>query len=173
MILSWHDAEKPDGMELSGPFEVSTKWIGRRDVERIEGLDLSIHAVASKGLCHVDGHGDGFVVYQCVRCLTDVREPLHITLHEVFSQSPVTTDQDNDGVVYQPDDKILLDSYIVSSVILELKGQPLCSESCAGLCPVCGKNLNNEDCHCQDRVIDPRLEVLSELKQQLADSDES
>ena len=36
----------------------------------------------------------------------------------------------------------------------------LCSQDCKGLCHVCGKNLNDGACDCENEEIDPRLAVL-------------
>jgi len=55
-------------------------------------------------------------------------------------------------------------------VILSVPMKPLCKEDCKGLCPVCGANLNYEDCgHTQEKV-DPRLLKLKELKDLLGKS---
>ena len=51
------------------------------------------------------------------------------------------------------------------AIVLALPQQVLCREDCAGLCPVCGENLNSagpEHVHEQPR--DARWDVLSELK---------
>lgn len=40
----------------------------------------------------------------------------------------------------------------------------LCSKECKGLCPGCGKDLNKDKCNCKHDDIDPRLEVLKNLK---------
>ena len=42
--------------------------------------------------------------------------------------------------------------------------QNLCRDDCKGLCPVCGKNLNDGDCDCDKLKVDPRLAVLKNLK---------
>ena len=39
----------------------------------------------------------------------------------------------------------------------------LCNENCKGLCPVCGCNLNVEECSCEVEDIDPRLAVLKDF----------
>ena len=39
----------------------------------------------------------------------------------------------------------------------------LCREDCKGLCPHCGKDLNEGPCGCEPRQIDPRLEALKKL----------
>lgn len=47
--------------------------------------------------------------------------------------------------------------------LLALPVKPLCKDSCKGLCPVCGNNLNNESCSCAKEQGDPRLAVLRNL----------
>ena len=39
----------------------------------------------------------------------------------------------------------------------------LCREDCKGLCPKCGRNLNEGDCGCDRTEIDPRLAKLKQL----------
>ncbi len=46
---------------------------------------------------------------------------------------------------------------------LALPMKPLCAESCRGLCPECGANLNRTDCGCKSKWVDPRLAPLKEL----------
>jgi uncharacterized protein len=47
--------------------------------------------------------------------------------------------------------------------LLVLPMKPLCAQSCRGLCPDCGANLNASDCSCQPRWEDPRLAPLKGL----------
>ena len=56
-----------------------------------------------------------------------------------------------------------LDELIRTDILLELPTKFLCKEDCKGLCPTCGKNLNEGACNCQTHQIDPRLEVLKQL----------
>lgn len=50
--------------------------------------------------------------------------------------------------VFQGDD-IDLTPYIWEELVLDMPYKFLCSEDCAGLCPVCGTNLNHEKCSCK------------------------
>ena len=43
-----------------------------------------------------------------------------------------------------------------------MDGKHLCSEDCKGLCPTCGKDLNEGPCGC-GKEVDPRLAVLAKL----------
>ena len=47
--------------------------------------------------------------------------------------------------------------------VLALPMKPLCAESCAGLCPQCGTNLNKSQCDCAPTWEDPRLAPLKSL----------
>ena len=51
------------------------------------------------------------------------------------------------------------------ALALALPQQLLCREECAGLCPVCGVDLNDaEPGHAHEREPDPRWAKLSELR---------
>ena len=47
----------------------------------------------------------------------------------------------------------------------------LCREDCRGLCPVCGKDLNEGPCGCDRSHADPRMAVLAGLLGSLIDDD--
>lgn len=57
---------------------------------------------------------------------------------------------------------------LTTCLILDMDAKCLCREDCRGLCPRCGKNLNDGPCACT-KPPDPRLAVL----EQLLDKDES
>jgi uncharacterized protein len=46
---------------------------------------------------------------------------------------------------------------------LALPMKPLCADSCRGLCPTCGANLNRTECRCKPTWEDPRLAPLKGL----------
>jgi uncharacterized protein len=53
-------------------------------------------------------------------------------------------------------------------ILLSLPQVRLCREDCAGLCPECGTNLNENKCACKHEGSgDPRLAVLQQLKDKL------
>jgi uncharacterized protein len=58
-----------------------------------------------------------------------------------------------------------LEAWVRDALALSLPQQLLCREDCAGLCPVCGVDLNTaEPGHGHEREPDPRWAKLSELK---------
>ena len=49
------------------------------------------------------------------------------------------------------------------SILLELDGDRLCAEDCAGLCPQCGVDRNEGTCDCVTDVRDERWAALDGL----------
>jgi uncharacterized protein len=59
-----------------------------------------------------------------------------------------------------------LSSWAHDAIALALPDKILCREDCAGLCPVCGKDLNEEPHEHADERTDPRWEKLSRLREE-------
>jgi uncharacterized protein len=57
-----------------------------------------------------------------------------------------------------------LDPILREQIVLALPSYPVCGESCKGLCPVCGANLNDRECGCDRHVPDPRWAGLKNVK---------
>jgi uncharacterized protein len=57
-----------------------------------------------------------------------------------------------------------LDAIVREQVLLALPSYPVCKDSCKGLCPVCGANLNDRECGCDRHVPDPRWAGLKNVK---------
>jgi uncharacterized protein len=55
------------------------------------------------------------------------------------------------NVYYFEGDEIDLDPYVFEEVMLNMPIKTLCSESCRGMCPGCGVNLNVEACRCEKK----------------------
>ena len=98
---------------------------------------------------------------ECDRCL----EPLKKSYQFQFSHILIAqvTDDESDDYIQAPDYKLDTVSLLRDDILLELPSKFLCKESCKGLCPKCGKNLNEGSCSCVMHEPDPRLAVLKKL----------
>ena len=67
---------------------------------------------------------------------------------------------------YVADDKLDLSAWARDALALALPEKILCRPECAGLCPVCGKNLNEEPHEHAETVSDPRWAALEALRNQ-------
>jgi uncharacterized protein len=100
----------------------------------------------------------------CFRCLDDAVLELPISAREYQATKP---DSDELRSPYVVDDKLDLSAWARDAIALELPEKILCREDCAGLCPVCGKDLNDEPHEHEEHESDPRWAALEALRDQL------
>ena len=101
----------------------------------------------------------------CMRCLEDAALDAHVDAREYHASDPGAGDELRSE--YVVDDQIELSAWARDAIAIALPVQILHAPDCAGLCPICGKNLNREP-HTHDDVTgDPRWAVLEELKDRL------
>ena len=97
----------------------------------------------------------------CDRCAAETgRSFRFVFVHPVVTE---LKDDGDDEAVQAENYAVDLDGLLRDDVLLELPTKYLCREDCRGLCPECGKNLNEGPCNCTVRQADPRLEVLKKL----------
>jgi uncharacterized protein len=107
---------------------------------------------------HVRLHGP------CFRCLEDAVLDLPISGREYHAND--ARDEEL-RTPYVADDKLDLSAWARDALALELPDKILCRSDCAGLCPVCGKNLNDEPHDHGEPEPDSRWAALAELKDRL------
>jgi len=100
----------------------------------------------------------------CFRCLDDAVLEVPISAREYQATTP---DSDELRSPYVVDDKLDLSAWARDAIALELPEKILCREDCAGLCPVCGKDLNDEPHEHEEHESDPRWAALEQLRDQL------
>jgi uncharacterized protein len=100
----------------------------------------------------------------CDRCANEFHSVIKSNFKTVFLfrvNYDEAESEKEDVVFIHPDtDKIYLDSDVRDYAILAVPMKKLCSEDCKGLCPKCGKNLNEGPCNCADETIDSRWEQI-------------
>jgi uncharacterized protein len=100
----------------------------------------------------------------CVRCLTDAVVEESLGLSEYQATNP---DTDELTTPYLTDDRLDLSAWARDALILALPDKILCRDDCAGLCPVCGRDLNVEPHTHEAEEGDPRWAALQQLKERL------
>jgi len=78
-----------------------------------------------------------------------------------WSDTDASADEDLDMSPIQ-DGMIDIGPLVREVLTLALPMKPLCREECLGLCPVCGKSLNDGPCGCEVEVADPRLAAFAD-----------
>jgi uncharacterized protein len=101
----------------------------------------------------------------CMRCLGFAEIDRPVSAREFFDPDAPASDELHSDYVVK--DQLQLSTWARDAVALELPEQILCRADCAGLCPVCGKDLNVEPHEHLDRDPDPRWAALEGLKENL------
>jgi uncharacterized protein len=101
----------------------------------------------------------------CMRCLGHAEATRSVRAREFHDfDAPPGDELRSDYVV---EDRLQLSAWARDAIALELPEQILCREDCAGLCPVCGKDLNVEPHEHLERDPDPRWAALEGLRDTL------
>ena len=94
----------------------------------------------------------------CDRCAADIERKESLPLTYVVVQE--TEGEDTEYIVVAEDQNVDLDPLVRDDIVIRYPSKLLCSPDCKGLCPNCGKNLNEGDCDCAKEQTDPRLDAL-------------
>jgi uncharacterized protein len=108
-------------------------------------------------------------VGECRRCLGQVRGEVAVNVREIYE--PRTAGREVAQWIEAEEetypllgDQLDLQPLARDAVLLNLPLVPLCRDDCAGLCPVCGADRNDEACGCVVGVGDPRWTTLDALR---------
>lgn len=143
-----------DGFDLGAERYVASATVPvRLDVSRTTGdgyaLRLRFHAPLSG---------------PCMRCLETAGAEFAVDVREV-SQPGEGEDLESPYMTGSPPALLDLSGWAHDALALELPAQILCRPDCAGLCAVCGEDLNTAGPeHHHERPADPRWAKLSELR---------
>lgn len=97
----------------------------------------------------------------CDRCGTDAVNKHTVVIDKLLADA--LERQESDTIIEVPGMKLDVDGLVYAEVVLNLPTKHLCRTDCKGICPHCGKNLNDGACGCSDNEIDPRLAALKDL----------
>ena len=102
----------------------------------------------------IKGKLDFCLTFNCSRCLNDFTcefcEEIDTLFLPGFSGAPGKEGLSDEDLLisFYDGHEINLLSLICDTILLTIPMKPLCSESCKGLCPSCGKDLNEGSCEC-------------------------
>lgn len=85
---------------------------------------------------------------RCDRCGREIAEHFDFPFRNVLVRRLEGEDA-GEELLTVTEDEFSLDDYIVSNIVLALPLKHLCKSDCKGLCPRCGKDLNDGPCGCQ------------------------
>jgi uncharacterized protein len=114
----------------------------------------------------VDGNFDTQVELICSRCAVRFYQPCRAEYNELLSNDPKVIGEDKPAVNVTPLTKDFIDlrEILTEQLQLQVPLRPLCSESCKGICPNCGADLNTGRCACSKILKESPFSVLKDFK---------
>lgn len=122
----------------------------------------------------LDGKFSTSLEFACARCLEPVVEEVSRSFDLLYRPQGSDAGKDEISVTateaeigYYQGEGLLLEDALREQVLLAVPLKAVCREDCKGLCPQCGKNLNAEQCSCEQGFRDPRWSALEDLRNKL------
>ena len=169
---------KVDLLSLTDEPQAFSFSIDKDDIDLdTEGIkvagDVEMVGEVSRNAAKTDVRGSVKVPLEidCTRCLTPIRRELDVVFEidfvgrEFLPETKETHLESNDlDTDVLESDQIDLKEIAREQILLNLPETTLCRDECKGICPSCGKDLNEGECRCGEDDIDPRWAALKNLK---------
>ncbi len=134
---------------------------------------LDLHLLRTSDNVQLSGTAEVDLKPSCDRCLEPFEQreqvPLQVNLaprnqmHFEEGESEEGLDEDDVAFSFYKGEEIDLSEIVREMLVLDIPLRYLCSETCKGLCPRCGRNLNAGTCACGKTPVDPRFAALKNL----------
>ena len=107
---------------------------------------------------------------ECSRCLEhfpfSIDEDFQIVFEPFSSdikEEELELEKEDLDIGFYKEGIIDLTEVVREQILLAIPMIPICNETCKGLCPYCGQNLNHNKCSCVRESIDPRWAKLQNV----------
>jgi uncharacterized protein len=151
-----------------GEFDLPGSDAGLREPLVAKGIAEILHG--TDGEVRVQGHIKTVLEAECDRCLTRATFPIDASFDLFYTpaerapgEEEVALDEGEAEMGFYEMPGIQLEDILREQVLFQLPMQRVCSENCKGICPICGLNRNESDCHCEAHPGDDRWKALKDL----------
>jgi uncharacterized protein len=169
--LEFREEIRPDSIDLGADIRQINilKTVGRADlVEEHHGKHHVIQDIRLKGDLSTR------LQLTCARCLEPVMQDVQRDFDLLYrpqgsdaGHAELSVTDAEAEIGYYTGDGLELDDVLREQILLAVPLRALCSEECKGLCPHCGKNLNEGPCSCAEPLEDPRWAALKDIRKRL------
>jgi uncharacterized protein len=152
-----------EGLNISKDFEFFTEDLVEESAVFLKPVhvDAAIKKIGEELL--IKGQITTTLNFVCCRCLTPFEFPVDsgfdlIYLPEELEVAKEHLEQDDMNRLFYYKRNLDLKEVILEQLNLTFPLRPLCSQGCQGICPVCGKLIQEDKCSCTAKGSDRRLE---------------
>ena len=143
-----HEPEKISGVEPASSLGIEQEYLIRPEGALV--YDLIAHCILGELI--VQGTLKINIICCCARCGSDFQKKILIS--DFYRSFPLTSK--NELINLTPD--------VREDILLSLPMVMFCSDTCRGLCSVCGANLNREKCKCKRRAKPDAWKALDDFR---------
>lgn len=153
---------RPELEEIGGCKTVAGKLaepsyaVGPDTYPLVDGVDYDIVLTNTGEAVLASGIVRGTALTECSRCLAPVEFDIAGEVEGYYliqrDARPADGRDDDEFSYILPDDTIDLADALLAALVIETPVVSLCDDECVGLCPRCGKNLNEGPCGCSPEV---------------------
>lgn len=151
-------------------FEIKDEsWFPDHEVKRTGPAKATV-ALKPNGTDRVlfEGRIQTTIGFECDRCLDDynmdIDESFNLDLEYAPSNKLEPAEHEisisDMDMIYLKEPVVNIFEILSQQIFLLIPEKHLCSESCKGLCPECGTNLNQETCGCKQNLTSSPFSVL-------------
>ena len=136
----------------SGLYDPGAFSCGPDDYEAAAPLSYRVVLTNVGGAILVTGTVEGELRTSCGRCLDEMTVRVNGDVKGYFiiegeGEAPQDMDEDEFDVLPETHE-IDLEPLLMAAILVDVPLVPLCADDCKGICPRCGKNLNEGACAC-------------------------
>lgn len=124
-------------------------------------ISIKGEAVNRAGVVTLGMHYSVWYEAPCDRCGVKAKNKIAFDVDYILATT--IENEDNDDILLVTEEEFNLEELCRTDVLLHIPMKHLCKQDCKGICSACGENLNEVDCTCNKKQIDPRLEALAKL----------
>ncbi len=162
MALEQEDWEQ----EIEASLEMDAVTYGKETFLVLEKEPIHFAILhTGKKLLKLSGHTKVTVAIPCDRCLKEV--PVDFVLdfaQEINFGNPDENPEEALEISNFIEKNMLdADAFICNEILAQWPMKVLCSDSCKGICPKCGKDLNEGSCDCEQGELDPRMAAIRDV----------
>ena len=137
--------------------------LGTFPVVECSPFELCIGHVKNNQI-YLKGQTSVAIKIACDRCLKPVVVTIDVEIDKEINLNIVEHDE------HMIEEKNYIDGYnldvdkvLLCEILIGWPMKILCCDTCKGVCNVCGLNLNEGTCNCEDTSIDPRMSVIRDV----------
>ena len=133
-------------------------------------VHASMHVMKEAQSVYITGTIRTTFLQRCSRCLNTAATSMDFKFSVLYQpgmsdqkEAPHELKGEELEIGFYGHDEIELADMLREQITVNLPIKPLCAETCKGMCPRCGANLNNESCSCTTQETDERWKVLNKF----------